>query len=251
MTGIRPSLIAASRRRFNPLSLSPALWLSDTGSSAGTWPDLSGNGRDATQADSAKQPAIITNALNGRQVRRFDGTDDFMGLSSGLNMMRNVAGATIILVTKWAASPSANRRIFAISTNSTSTARLSINGGLAANKNYFGGRRLDDDSFERVDSANDSPLDFFIMSGVASWQSRTLRLFHNGALEGASDSFQSGGNTSDTNSGSIQVGQLGTSPTAFANCDIAEILVFPTALSTADRQRVESFLSQKYNIALA
>jgi hypothetical protein len=35
---------------FKPLSLSPApaLWLSDTGSDASVWPDLSGNGRNAT-----------------------------------------------------------------------------------------------------------------------------------------------------------------------------------------------------------
>jgi len=49
---------------FNPLSLSPALWLSDTGSDASVWPDISGNGRNATQAVALNHPAIVTGALN-------------------------------------------------------------------------------------------------------------------------------------------------------------------------------------------
>ena len=35
------------------------------------------------------------------------------------------------------------------------------------------------------------------------------------------------------------------------NGDIAEILVFPTALSTENRRRIEGYLSSKYNIAIS
>lgn len=63
---------------FNPLSLSPALWLNDTGSDPSVWTDISGNGRNAVQGNVGNRPAIITNALNGKQVRRFDGVDDYL-----------------------------------------------------------------------------------------------------------------------------------------------------------------------------
>jgi len=63
---------------FSPLSLAPALWLSDTGSNAAEWTDISGNSRTPFQTTGVRQPAIVTNVLNGRQVRRFDGTNDFL-----------------------------------------------------------------------------------------------------------------------------------------------------------------------------
>ena len=75
-------IINPYRFGFNPLSLSPAIWLSDTGSDAGTWPDLSTNGRHATQATENQQPAIVSGARNGRQVRRFDGSNDVLAFAT-------------------------------------------------------------------------------------------------------------------------------------------------------------------------
>lgn len=68
---------------FNPLSLSPALWLdaSDTSTitaSAGAvsqWNDKSGNGRNMSQATSAAQPITGSATQNGLNVLSFDGSD--------------------------------------------------------------------------------------------------------------------------------------------------------------------------------
>lgn len=60
---------------FSPIDLSPIQWLADTGASAGTWPDLSGNGWDGVQASAPQQPAIVPAAQNGRQARLFDGVN--------------------------------------------------------------------------------------------------------------------------------------------------------------------------------
>ena len=120
---------------FNPLSLSPALWLSDTGSDPSVWPDLSGNGRNATQATSTQRPAIVTGAQNGRQVRRFDGTDDFLRLTTGLGMLRNVPGATVIAVYKWITNPVINKSVFFASVNANADlARMYLGGGVASRK---------------------------------------------------------------------------------------------------------------------
>lgn len=43
-----------------------------------SWADLSGNERDLSQAEEAKQPLLKLDALNGRPVVRFDGEDDFL-----------------------------------------------------------------------------------------------------------------------------------------------------------------------------
>ena len=235
---------------FNPLSLSPALWLNDTGSDPSVWTDMSGNGRNASQNDPAKSPSIVTNALNGKQVRRFDGVDDFLGLTTGLGMLRNVPGATVIAAYKWITNPIINKAVFFASTNSsTEFSRYFIGGGSVSRKLLVGGRRLDSDAFARCDSSADNSNSFFVHSGVANYANSDVFQYVNGLNDGINNSFQTDGNTSDTNSLQITVGTAGTSTSNCANIDIAEILVFPTALSTANRQRVERYLSGKYAIA--
>jgi hypothetical protein len=232
---------------FNPLSLSPALWLSDTGSDASVWPDLSGNGRNATQATSTQQPAIVANGLNGRQVRRFDGTDDFLSLTTGLGILRNVSGATVIAVYKWIANPPFSKSVFFVSTStSTEPSRYFMGGGIAQGKLLVGGRRLDSDSFARCDSSADNTNSFFIHSGVMDYANSDLFQYVNGTLDGSNTAFQTNGNSANTDSLLITVGTAGTSLSNCANVDIAEILVFPTALSTTDRQAVESYLRTKW-----
>jgi hypothetical protein len=230
MTGIRPSLIAASRRRFNPLSLSPALWLSDTGSSAGTWPDLSGNGRDATQADSAKQPAIITNALNGRQVRRFDGSNDFM---------ETVAFSLPQPYTTWAVFQS----------NTTTTLSVPVRGSresVASSGVFLIGHRA---TVSAVTGINAGTL-HAPFATVTTWQ--IFCTVGNGANSLA---FRNGQGAAVGNAGTNSISRVGlgvsTADTAFFAGDIAEVLILPYNPSTADRQKVESYLSNKWGIALA
>jgi hypothetical protein len=62
------------------------VWLGTTGAAAGTWPDLSGNGNDFTQATGANQPAITPAAYNGKQVRTFDGSNDIMSGSTVITL---------------------------------------------------------------------------------------------------------------------------------------------------------------------
>src|SRR5262249_24623510 len=48
--------------------------LSASGSSVSSWNDVSGNGKNFTVAGSATAPTLVTNALNGLPVVRFDYT---------------------------------------------------------------------------------------------------------------------------------------------------------------------------------
>lgn len=54
------------------------LWLKSgdiTASPVATWPDASGNGRHATQSEAARQPQLVPDGINGQPVVRF--TEDF------------------------------------------------------------------------------------------------------------------------------------------------------------------------------
>jgi hypothetical protein len=234
---------------FNPLRLTPALWLSDTGSNAAQWDDLSGNGRHATQAVGAAQPSIVTGAINGRQVRRFDGTDDAMSITTGMGMLRNVNGATCIAVYRWITNPTDPRVLISASTNSATSLRYAVGAGSVSRKLRVLGRRLDSDSLQILSGSTDNPTGYFVHASIADYANSDASIFLNGQQDGITTSFQTNGNTSDTDSASIMLAT--TASGVFSNIDIAEIIIFPTALSTADRQAVERYLSSKYAIALA
>jgi hypothetical protein len=241
---------ASSAQPFSPLSLSPALWLSDTGSDVSIWSDISGNNRHATQATAGSRPAIITSALNGRQVRRFDGVDDLLSLTTGLGMLQNVPGATVIAVYKYITNSVNNKGVFVAANGiGSTTSRTFFGSGFGTTKLACGGRRLDADVFGRLDSIDDSPTSYFVHTGVWDYANSNLFQYINGGANGEITNFQTDGNTSDTPSIEITIGA--PSSTAFTQCsniDLAEILVFPTALSDADRQNVELYLGGKYGI---
>lgn len=85
---------------FNPLALSPLLWLdaSDAstlytdsglttlvaadGDPVGGWKDKSGNTRHATQASGTNKPAYKTAIKNGLSVVRFDGVNDSLATAT-------------------------------------------------------------------------------------------------------------------------------------------------------------------------
>ena len=48
------------------------------GSSVASWTDSSGNSNSVAQGVSARQPTLQTNELHGRNVVRFDGTNDIL-----------------------------------------------------------------------------------------------------------------------------------------------------------------------------
>ena len=238
MNSLSP-IMAASRRRL-PLSLSPALWLSDTGSSAGTWPDLSGNGRNAVQATGANQPAIITNAINGRQVRRFDGTNDFYA-----SVWSSVAMpiTTTFVVFKWnGGGGGADGRRFLVESRSASSnvfrPSLSIVSGVSPQKIRSFHDEIPGSTF--VESTRSVGLSTTLLTASNSGGSS---IFINGAAEGT----VSGGITTTAITG-VNIGTYRSADNRWFSGDIAELIIYPTALSTANRQAVEAYLNAKWAI---
>lgn len=207
---------------FNPLSLSPALWLSDTGSDAGVWSDISGNGRNPTQADAAKQPAIVTAGLNGRQVRRFDGVNDYL---------QNIAHGLPI-----GSSP---RTAFSVFKNTVGVKIAWLYGGGAVNQGY--GHYSDSLKIGLARNGNDilsaQTNNFHCVTSVETGSQAVV--YVNG-------SFVATGSSANTTGGPLDIGRYGVLNVLYFDSDIAEILVFPTALSTTNRQAVESYLRTKW-----
>jgi hypothetical protein len=256
MIDMMEAVIAASRRRFNPLSLSPALWLDASDANTlfdatsggslvaadGTvarWEDKSGNARHVTQATSGSRPVRKTSVQNSRDVVRFDGLLQKLVVSLDL------------------ASPFTF--IFAGRRNG-GTSACGFAGNLQNSGNFDGA------IFGHFGSGSNNLL-ASILTRISSTVQNTSRVDvgNNSLISTAvvgSSSYQgyvNGGNLSEVTAtynarnSSISIGspRTGSTSTESINGDIAEILVFPTALSTTDRQKVESYLASKWGITLA
>jgi len=237
---------------LNPLYLTPALWIdfSDAstitlnGSTIAQVNDKSGNGRHFVQGTASLQPALITSFKNGHDVARFDGVNDDLLLGSN-TLLKNVTGATIYVVRKWAASPTSVQTMFKISTPS-SAGRAQIQGGNVSGKNAIGGRTLDADSFVRVDSSSSVTTAWRIQTGVYDYANTDLFQYINESLDGSTTSYQSGTATSNTDSASAVIG--GANGISYFNGDIGEVLVYHAAHSADQRQDVWNFLRTKWAI---
>jgi hypothetical protein len=227
MTFARP--VAGGGGSFDPLSLSPALWLSDTGSDPSAWSDLSGNARHATQATVAWQPAIVSAAINGKQVRRFDGGNDNFGFASAF--MSGSSAGTAFYVYKAAFDPATTGSGAPLSGwgSSGSASHFPFTDGNV----YEGFGTTSRKSCGNPTPSLTSPRIISNVSAANDW-----RLYIDGSLF-----FSTATNTV----GWGATPSIGTASNS-VNGDIAEVYILPYAATTTQRQDVESWLNTKYAI---
>ncbi len=190
------------------------------------WTDFSGSGNSGLQS-STLRPTFKTAIQNSKPIARFDGTNDVMPFN---NFAWPAQPDTVIIVAK--------------QTSKTTAARFFDNGSGATGRQLVG---------------------FQITTGFLDIFAGTLKsdaIDHSGAFHiitvifNGATSFAYVDGTVTINSqnagtqGSAVTNRLGTDNAGvFCNCDIAEVKVFASALSTADRQTEEVGLAIKWGIA--
>jgi hypothetical protein len=259
--GMNPRLLRPTPTGFDPRRIAGlGMWLDASvdssltfnGNNASEWRDLSGNGRNVSQGTAGKQPSAVSRTQNGRRVLDFTGTEELLGNAASQSLLRNVGGATIIAAAKWdlLSTPPNNLAYFAafFSTGANAAqgrALLTSQGG--SQGITAGGRRLDANSFQSVSVvATTDPL---VGASVLNYASASAFIYLNGALGNQSTSFQTAGNTSDTDSLAVAIGS-GNNLT-FLDGWVGEVLVWPRALTDSERQRVERYLGRKWGITVA
>jgi len=218
---------------FSPLNISGLrLWfradslvLNDA-DPVGTWSDESGNATNATQATAGLKPLYKTNIINGLPVVRWDDTNDQL-LTTSLALSQPY---TIFLVQKTNSLATSNR-VFATNpaaggvflslfdSDGTNDGKLSMNAGISVfgGSNYVGA--------------------FHFLTGVFNGASS------NGWVDGTQviTTQNAGANTIAEVSLGCSYSGLNT-----LNGDIAEVLLYTSALATIDRLKVEGYLKAKY-----
>ena len=223
-----------------PSQFSPVLWLDandsssviNSGGSVSEWRDKSGNNYHFTQnVDNSKRPLYSATSLNGMPTVTFDGSNDYLSISSRLGFSAN-PDISVFAVTSFLSLANNDERIFQIGTNSHG---LAMAGGTGRWSWRFNGGH---EAYSSV-SLNTSALQVWVRQAGTNYQSS--RFFYNGAEQ---DRTAGSSDTSvPTNTEATAI--IGKSAAAgnFANVKISELIVLNDS-SEISRKALETYLAR-------
>lgn len=203
---------------------------SSNGATLNQWNDQSGNDRHAVLG--AGTPTYQTNVVNGLPVVRFNGTDSYYTLPS---MAALTAGTAFVVIKRNLDPPIDGNKtgLWTMGTDTQPTAWPWTDGIIYEE---FG-------TTARKTTVNPTP-------SLASWRLYMVRSAANdwsSYLDGTS-LFSTGTNTV----GFPSAPRLGAHTATFLfDGDIAEFLLYSTAVSAADRDSIEAYLAAKYGLTVA
>ena len=202
----------------------------EDGANVSSWSDSSGTSNTATQSTTARQPVYVKNQLNGYPVVRFTQASqhylqfDFSSLVA--------SDFTLVVVEK---RPSGTLNTAYFFGNSDSNYGLQF--GYSTNSSLrfrFGNPQ------STLDGTPGTANQFNITVGRLE-QATGRTEYVNGSSAGS--------NATLTNIPSGNTGYIGRGDTGgYYQGDIAEIMVFNGALSSGDREKVEGYLAEKYDL---
>lgn len=243
---------------FSPPNISGlVLWLDasdastfsfSSGSSVSQWRDKSTSAANHGQGTASVQPNR-NGTLNGKSTVVFDGTDDNL-INATVPLLRNVPGWTafVLSMTTDVTQYGISFQVYSDAIDTWSL-RLAMNvAGSASGKATVCGRRVDGGTGTCFNSTNSVSNSVWYTNTFVSDLTNTDAFFYlNGALENSDTAWLSSGNTSNAN-GLSTLGQRGGDGGNGNHWKgpIAEVILYNTALSTGDRERVEAYLRAKW-----
>lgn len=214
-------------------------------------PDVSTTAPTVAQGTSSQQPVFRAGVLgaNARAAVDFDGTDDRLEAADS-NIGRNLGAVTMYCVVR-CDTASGVRGIFAASTGASSNAArfyIRTDSGVPT----MGGRRLDSDSFQTI-SGSGSIVDgkAHVITAIFDYANSNAYLYVDGNLKGSTTTFQTSGNTSDTNALAVKMGSNSSGQAEFWDGYISEVLVYSGAHSAADRSTIHTYIADDYGVAVS
>ncbi len=205
------------------------------GDVVGNWEDQSGNGNDATQSTTPNKPLLKLEIVNEKSVVRYDGIND--KLSSALDL---------------ALSTNDNLSIFFV-TRPVLDASVKVILGNQSDDGNRPGMRVSYDSSERIEFFTDDSgggstsvitgveIDFVV--GLALLDNGSQEIYINGSLEDSDTQLDLSGHSTN-----LFIGINRLAGGAELDGDIAEVLIYNSALSASNRSLIENYLNERYAI---
>jgi hypothetical protein len=236
---------------WTPADTSTSLWLDasdnttitqDAGGNVSQWNDKSGNNRHVSEA--TNMPTYSATGLGGNATIIFDGTNDQL-MSTSLDIARNISSLFIILVFQRTGGDGTYGTVFTATRNGATNSRASVFAG--ATNFEVGGRRTDADGYQNINQAYAVSN---VNLGAAHFDYANASIYNGISAEYASSSFQTSGNTSDTDSQVSGLGSNGAGGELYGG-KISEMIVFSNQdiyTSYGTRLRLEGYLAHKWGI---
>jgi hypothetical protein len=235
---------------FNPLTLSPALWLdaadsatlfqATTGSvpaaadgdPVGYWLDKSGNNRHASQTSGSNKPILKTAIQNSKNIVRTNGTSSFMTIST---MTMNAPFAIYLVVKK----PS-------------SAAVMELAGLNGDNNKYLFENYSDSKTYYPFKNSSNTNLNIFTSPTMDIYSSFVLLNASTNGTTGTlkrnnvaiTNSPQSSANATNGSWDLLFKGYSG----GFSSMDVAETLWFQSAHDDATQTLIINYLNTKWGV---
>jgi hypothetical protein len=209
------------------------------GSALSQWTDQSGNKRNATQNTGPSQPMLVNGAVNGLPAVRFDGINDFLTFSLPVN---GLGGMSLFLVAantqNQNGGPTGAERAALFWNENAGWGTLYLSPYQSSVSFRFGTTQSENaPNYVRSASVGNA----FTLS-TAIKNGTTDSLYVNGTqVVNAGDKLPTIAGCQATSS----LGRGYNNNTYYAG-DIAEVLIYERALTSAERQVVEQYLNQKY-----
>jgi len=245
-----------------------------SGTEVSEWRDKSGNGYAVTQSDSNNRPAR-TGTVRGRATVDFDGSNDFLITTSGglataysgdkslfvlcVGEMHNAAEVAINNVGSWwswGSGSSGTPFFYGRSNASSAVGQLQIRNDASSTTGSFSTASGDSPAGDGAAAGTDK--DFFICSFDSPSQQNTVMRTHN-VLVATGDGVARPLNGSTTTSAAARpagnttvdrfaMGCLARNTNAdFFPGRLSEIIIYSRILSAAERGKLVTALSKKYN----
>lgn len=206
--------------------------VSSDGDVIGAAEDKSGNGNDVTQGTTNKKPLYKTGIQNGLSISRWDVTNDQMQ-ALDIFGVASISDATIMAVYQTTGTAN-NNRLYGFGSflvDGDSTNKIHLNPAPDPSLRFDGGAITAGYTLSH-------PTTFFLRETVKSGQNYTEFFDTVSALP--STAFVDGGIVDDFYLGHLPIATPGVLR------DLAEIFVFNSALSLADRQLMHGYINPKW-----
>jgi hypothetical protein len=242
ISGLQLWLDAADSSTLFDATVGGSLVTAD-GAAVARWADKSGNNRHATQGTTNSRPLLRTNVKNGRNVLRFDGSNDWL---QGDFPSVSVYSAFAVIKRNGSHSNPYNNVTFiwTIGRQGDGT----INGLLTDfwyNNNGFNWSALSYSTPSSVLSQSPFNNNYNLFSMVAPLGTGAASFLINGANQ-QSVSVSSLSASVKNLPYIYRLGTISWNLDYYLNGDISEILIYNSALTTTQRQQVETYLNNKW-----
>ncbi len=253
-------IITQNVAAFVPLQISGCqLWLDATdpaatgippasGAAVTQWRDKSTNRLTGTAVNS---PTYQANIQNGLPVIRFNGTNQYINFGNVLNLGTN--GITVFMVTKYAINAGNQVGMVGKASYRGNPGRWAfVYDTVAGGPNGVGVDFFIEDTNQSLTGIVFNPATRFNIFTAVNNRTSFNRIYANGTFGSQQTFTATANNLSNTDPLYVAAypNNTGSAPQAgqFMNGDIAEIIVYFSALSDTQRQQVEGYLAWKWGL---